>query len=276
MSSHATPGAFLERAETWLLVEEDLNNLVLSLAYARAASGAQEPDALFATVEREAEVVGCVMRTPPHKVLVTKMPQEAAPAIADELVSRYEEIPTVLGPIPAARAVAEAWVALRGGACRAGMEQRIYRLDAVTPPRDVPGKLRRATPRDLDLAVRWGEGFAADAGVQLRTRRETVVRWIDRGALFLWEVDDGRRSIAVQSGRTPRGVRIGYVYTPPEFRRSGFASACVAALSQRMLDSGYDFCVLYTDLGNPTSNAIYRRVGYEPIGDVRDFDLVGR
>ena len=76
--------------------------------------------------------------------------------------------------------------------------------------------------------------------------------------------------MAVAKGATRNGIRIGYVYTPPESRARGYASALVAAVSQKMLDEGFAFCVLYTDLSNPTSNAIYARVGYEPVADVLD------
>lgn len=41
-----------------------------------------------------------------------------------------------------------------------------------------------------------------------------------------------------------------------------------------MLEQGLSFCVLYTDLSNPTSNAIYLRIGYNPIADVGDVDIV--
>jgi predicted GNAT family acetyltransferase len=61
------------------------------------------------------------------------------------------------------------------------------------------------------------------------------------------------------------------VYTPPEWRGKGYASACVAALSQLCLDSGYQFCMLYTDLANPTSNSIYQKIGYQPIGESREY-----
>jgi predicted GNAT family acetyltransferase len=76
--------------------------------------------------------------------------------------------------------------------------------------------------------------------------------------------------MAVAKGATRHGTRVGYVYTPPERRRRGYASALVAQVSQRMLSDGFRFCVLYTDLSNPTSNAIYARLGYEPIADVVD------
>lgn len=273
---YAAAGSFLERAERWLLRHEDLNNLFLSLSYARAlADVEEEPGVLYATVEEGGDVVGCVLRTPPHKVLITDVPEEAAPAVADTLVERYETVPAILGSEPVAEAVARAWVARVGGSWRPGMRQRLYRLDEVRAPEGVPGAMRLATPEDVELAVAWGHAFAEDADIPFPSPRSTVARWIEGGALVLWEADGVPRSIAVASGRTPRGVRVGYVYTPPEHRRSGYASACVAALSRRLLEEdGFDFCVLYTDLDNPTSNSIYARVGYRPLEDVRDIDII--
>lgn len=276
LTSHQRANRFLERAESWLLRREDANNLVLSLCYARAlADVEEEPGVLYATVEDGDEIVGCLMRTPPHKVLVTDLPADAAQAVVETLVDRYDAVPAVLGSEPVARAVAEAWVERVGGEWRPGMRQRIYRLDEVRPPEGVPGRLRLAGPEDLELAVEWGHAFADDADVRFTSPRSAVTRWIEGGALVLWEVEGAPRSIAVASGRTPHGVRVGYVYTPPEHRRSGYASACVAALSRRLLEEdGYDFCVLYTDLDNPTSNSIYARVGYRPVEDVRDIDII--
>jgi predicted GNAT family acetyltransferase len=60
---------------------------------------------------------------------------------------------------------------------------------------------------------------------------------------------------------------IGLVYTPPYFRGKGYATSCVAAVSQLALDRGFEKCVLYTDLANPTSNSIYMKIGYRPICD---------
>jgi predicted GNAT family acetyltransferase len=85
--------------------------------------------------------------------------------------------------------------------------------------------------------------------------------------LVLWEVEGTPVSMAGYSGSTPNGIRVAPVYTPPENRGKGFAGACVAALSQKLLDDGRKFCFLYTDLANPTSNHIYQTIGYEPVAD---------
>ena len=79
--------------------------------------------------------------------------------------------------------------------------------------------------------------------------------------------------MAAFSARTRNTVRVGYVYTPAEHRRRGYASALVARVSRHILDSGFRQCVLYTDLANPTSNRIYRAIGYRPIQDVMDVNF---
>ena len=270
---HAGPGDFLQRAESGLLASEAEHNLHLSLAYVRRDAGATGADVLFDTVEQDGDLVGCVIRTPPHKLLITSMPPEAAPDIVGPVAELYDEIPAVLGPADSAVAVASAWTALKGGGWETGMQQRIYRLDQVESVRPVPGAMRLATMDDLELLTDWGTGFARDAGHAFLLAREQVNRMIERQDLHIWQ-DESPASMAVAQGATPNGCRIGYVYTPPELRGRGYASALVARLSQRMLDSGMTFCVLYTDLGNPTPNAIYQRIGYNVICDVRDIDIV--
>jgi predicted GNAT family acetyltransferase len=99
-----------------------------------------------------------------------------------------------------------------------------------------------------------------------------VAERIAQRRLFLW-CDPEPVSMAGWSGRTANGVRINFVYTPRGCRRRGYASACVAALSQHLLDSGRRFCTLFTDLANPTSNKIYRSIGYEHVGNFKHVEF---
>jgi len=273
--AHSDARTFLERARAWLMEKEDEHNLLLGLA--EMLSGGPPADGadgyLFATVEERGEVVGAVFRTPPYKAGLTAMPLAAAPGVARVLAERYDHLPAVFGRREVAEVVGEAWASLKGVVARPGLPQRMYRLDRVTFPEGIPGAMRPATQEDLPRVHDWGERFAEDAGASFATAPRTRVGWVESGSLFLWEDEGEAVSMALATGRTPNGVRIGYVFTPRERRGRGYATALTAALSQRELDRGARFCVLYTDLTNPTSNAIYPRVGYRPLHDLMDVDF---
>jgi predicted GNAT family acetyltransferase len=95
-----------------------------------------------------------------------------------------------------------------------------------------------------------------------------------RAGLVLWD-DDGPASLAGFGGHTPNGIRIGPVYTPPERRGRGYASALVAELSAELLSQGRRFCFLYTDLADPTANRIYERIGYERVCESAEIAFEG-
>ena len=121
--------------------------------------------------------------------------------------------------------------------------------------------------------VAWMRAFDAeamgpDAGRQdMAVLVDQMLSAPDRTG-WIWD-DDGPVAMCQSTGPTPRGVRIGAVYTPPDLRRRGYASALVAAASQAELDRGRRWCFLFTDVENPTSNAIYQRIGYRPIREIQ-------
>ena len=267
------PRAFAARATPFLLAHEAHHNLPLGIV----ATLVEQPDRwpttpYLATVEDADRVVGAVVMTPPHNPILSR---QTAPGtldlIAADLHRHHPDLPGVLAPADLAAPFAATWHRLTGRTARREMALRIFQLDTVIPVASVPGALRRATDADRDLLVAWFAAFHAEAfapghagdaaqAIAARLRAPT-------GGLYLWE-DDGPRSLAGATGPTPNGIRIGPVYTPPEFRARGYASAAVAALSQLLLDQGRRFCFLHTDLANPTPNRIYQRIGYRPVGDL--------
>jgi len=271
-----TAAAFLERAEPWLLEQEAENNLVLGIA--RQLSGGDHPyraPIYLATVEDHGAVCGCAYRTPPYKLGITQVPAAAMALLVDDVAEMYATIPAILGPEREALQFADLWIQRVGGQWEPGMRQRVQALEQVIPPDEpAPGALREARAADLSLVADWAASFIRDVGVPGGQSRALAERLVDQGAMYLWEHDE-IRSMASVSGKTQRGIRIGYVYTPPEFRGRGYATSAVAALSQLMLDRGRRFCFLYTDLANPTSNAIYKRIGYESVCDVVDINFLG-
>jgi ribosomal protein S18 acetylase RimI-like enzyme len=266
--------SFLDRAERWLLEAEAEHGLLLGIAAELRAGNSVYDDYYLATVEAEEEVVGCVFRTPPFKLGLTRMPIEALPAVVEDVAGRFGGLPAVLGPEAEASRFAELWAERFGVGTREGMRQRISVLEEVeAPPRPASGSMRLARPDDTERAVRWLREFEQEVGIGAADPEAQVASYLRDGELFLWQ-DGDVVSMAAATGATPHGIRIAYVYTPPELRGRGYASALVASLSQSQLDAGRRFCFLFTDRANPTSNEIYRRIGYRPVCDVVDVEFV--
>jgi predicted GNAT family acetyltransferase len=273
---------FSRRAEPFLLAHEAEHNLMLGICSTLLQQpGYYESAPYLALVAAGEEVVAVAMRTSPYNPVLSLIPDAARATTALELLTRnlldaYGQLSGVLGPTAVSRAFAEQWQHVSGQPYHPGMRQRIYQLDEVTPVAGVPGCYRGATEADRDLLVHWLAAFGQEAlGGRAAMEPE---RWVDQAfatptrGVSLWE-DGEPVALAAYGNPTPHGIRIGPVYTPPERRRRGYASACVAALSQQLLDEGRRFCFLFTDLSNPTSNHIYQAIGYRPVGDVDEYQF---
>jgi GNAT superfamily N-acetyltransferase len=264
---------FYRRAEPFLLEREADHNLILGIC----ADLIQHPEhytqpPFLAVLEEGQAVIAAAMMTPPHNLVLShSLSPEGPEFLARELYGIGMALPGVNGPSSVSQAFVGQWQASSGRSCRLAMTMRIYQLVTVRPVTGVAGHMRRATEADRDLLLDWFDAFNREAlGEEDRATAESAVdRFLHTGArgLYLW-IDRQPVSMAGSSGPTPNGIRISAVYTPPECRRKGYASACVAALSQRLLDSGRKFCFLFADLSNPTSNKIYQDIGYMPVCDV--------
>ena len=67
-------------------------------------------------------------------------------------------------------------------------------------------------------------------------------------------------------------VRVDPVYTPAHLRGRGYAGAVTVEVSRAALAAGATDVVLFTDPANPTSNALYQRIGYVPLTDWAVYD----
>ena len=264
--------AFLDVCGSFLEAREPEHQLTLGiLGDALARRDFPEDGALVAALGG-GRVVATAIWTPPWNVILSEVDDEQAiHAIADALAG--DDLGGVNGPPEHVETFARAWTDRTGWTYRRGMLQRSYALESVTAPKGLPGLLRRARVADRDQMVAWMLAFEAEAmGSEAghRDMRTLVDDMLSKSARtgYFWEAHGKPVSMCQATGATPHGIRIGAVYTPPELRRRGYASALVAAVSQAELDLGRRWCFLFTDLANPTSNRIYQAIGYRPIRDV--------
>lgn len=267
------PSAFLDATGDFLVEREAEHNLIFGIcANLRADPGFPNASPYLAAIRLADRVVGAAVMTPPWNLVLSCMDAPGAlPALAADLDARRMAVPGTTGPATEVARFADTWCSPHGLASGSGMAERIYRLQRVSPPTGVPGAVRLATPADRDLLVAWVEAFLVEAldAANPDEAADLVDRSLRTGTRtwYLWE-DGGPVSVAAAVGPTPNGIRIGPVYTPPELRRRGYASAVAAAASQAELDQGRRFVFLFTDLANATSNKIYQAIGYEPVIDV--------
>jgi len=269
-------GDFERSAFPFLVAREAEHNLLFGiLAGIRAGEYAAPP--YFAVVRDGERVVAVALRTPPFNLVLSTIDDPGAvPLLAVDAAARWPDLPGVLGPTDDARRFAELWQARTGCAATLHTAERAFRLTTVIAPRPVAGRIKLAEPADRAWIAAWLVSFGAEALRQtqdlarMEAFADRIIARLGGRAMYLWD-DGGPVSMTLASAVTPHGSRVGAVYTPPELRGRGYASALVAAASQAQLDTGRRFCFLFTDLANPTSNHIYQAIGYEPVCDVDEY-----
>jgi predicted GNAT family acetyltransferase len=270
---HKTAAEFLERSGEWLERAEAENNLLLGISrYFETNPNQTDVNPYLLTVEDSGILLGAALMTPPRHLIIARMPDTALVALADYFMQKSITVPGVVGPKNTSQLFATHWENNTGKSSRLKMSQRIYACERVVVQAYSRGRLIPAIESDEALLVDWAGDFCRDAGIEdeIEYQKARISNEIAKQSLYVWD-NDQVMSMALVQRETARGICISMVYTPPHLRKQGYATSCVAALTQRMLDSGKRFCCLYTDLTNPTSNAIYQRIGYEPVCDSEDW-----
>lgn len=234
----------------------------------RGQGPGRDQSALFGWWTRDGRVEGTLMWTGSHPPLLSAMPEPAARELADALAGRGTAVPGVNGPWTAAEWFAEAWTRRTGTASRVALRQGLYRLARLDVPDPPPeGAARIAAGADRGLVLDWFAAFHRAVGEHGEVNPAVVDGRLREGGIALWEA--GGRPVAM-AGRTSivAGMaRVAHVYTPAGHRRRGYGAAITAAITQAAQDAGATDIVLFTDLANPTSNGVYKRLGYRPVED---------
>lgn len=281
LRAHATAADFLQAAMELLMENEVANNLPIGVA-SSLKDGRRYGDAepIFATVEEGRACVAAFIMTPPHALQVhAKSGREDAAfsLFVEHAQSRRIPVPGVVGIREQARSFAEVWTERTGEDWTLKRSMRIFTLERMPPAVGVAGILRQADAEDRELLERWVDAFSAELGelTDADRARRLAGELIERRSAYLWIDEHGFPvSCACNLRKIVTGEVLNLVFTPPELRGRGYASAAVAELSRRLLDRGARFCCLFADLANPVSNRLYQKIGYEPVVNYSAIDFL--
>ncbi|WNF23476.1 GNAT family N-acetyltransferase [Mesobacillus jeotgali] len=258
---------FKKDVSSFLEQDEVVNNLSLGVL-----NSAEKTPLLMAVVQRDEEIVWVMIQTQHDKIICSKaalLSPDELRLIAEQMHHEFKSIPGLVGDRKLIVELSGYLSKLRNVTATVEMNQGLYKLEKVKKSILSKGKLRALTEQEQGLAKEWVYRFCEDVNLPISmdeadSKADDLIR---KGRLMGWEVDGEIVSMANGSRPTERNININFVYTPIKHRKKGFASDCVAAISQMMLDQGYQTTSLYTDLSNPTTNKIYQEIGYEWVTD---------
>jgi predicted GNAT family acetyltransferase len=266
----AVPEDVLECAGSFLHGDPVRHNVILTLLEARVVH--PEPGRYW-VAQVDGRVSGVALQSPTHFfATVTPMARDVVDAVVDAIVDVGAHLPGVNGEAATAARFAGRWTERTRSAAHPVEGQRIYEVENVIPAARTTGQLRSATRKDRNLLVAWFEAFEVESGASGgHAAADVVDRRLAAGHLWIWD-DDVPVAMGGVSAPVAGVVRVGPVYTPPERRHRGYASGLVAAASSTARARGQR-CILYTDLGNATSNSIYRAIGYRAVEEALRYEF---
>ena len=149
----------------------------------------------------------------------------------------------------------------------------IYRCDKVTNPKKATGHSIYSNATHKPILERFITGMVHDLAHRPMNEGEAegfAEAVAGSENLFLWEDEGAPVSMAMITHRTPKYARINTVYTDNTKRGNGYAGALMEEVTRRVLDEGR-IPMLYTEQDNVCSNATYRRVGYNSVGELVEY-----
>lgn len=263
---------FASRVTPFLEKNEDKFSLFLGVLE-RIKAGAYE-NPYMATIEQNGQLLAIFQMTPPHPFNIIFVDEGQISNCTDicitELINHAIPVESIISVKEWAVLFAQKWQEKTGGNYSLLMDQGIYRLDQVEELLKMSsGTWRYATANDALLIEKWYAQFERDTGlsttapVEIKKRVKTM---LEGKEVFLWEDHGEVVSMMKKARPTANGITVSLVFTPAEKRRKGYGRTMVAAVSKELLKE-FEFCVLYTDMLNPTSNKIYQEIGYQKLVD---------
>jgi GNAT superfamily N-acetyltransferase len=273
--------AFRRDAEPMLLADPARNNLPLGVLQVLLDSPEVYPVVHLWMARRDGRPCGLAIQTEPHNVLLADpLDDEAVDALVEAVIADGWPLPGVTANLPWAGRFAEHAASMTDRTTTQILHEGVWHLTEVHDVPAPPGSARPATAADRELLRSWMRAFADEAlppehpWDAARADLDLDLRLAERGGGFMvWQDEGGPVSVSGHRVIPGVGSRIGPVYTPPEQRSRGYATRLVAEHTAGRLDAGDPACFLYTDMANPTSNAIYARIGYEKVCDAAEYSI---
>lgn len=264
---------FLQKTESFLYNREAEYSLMIGLCEQQLKLN--KNDYQYLTVLQNEKLIGVAIITDKN-LIITSTPEPIAKKLVEFIIESKLTFPGIVGPSISAEAFARIYSKLTNKKYKQAMGQKIYENIKVKAPLSIMGQAQLAEDTHIDLVAHWLLEFAQESLPHEPTTIEKTMMLmstkIKNKEVYIW-FDENKNPVSMccVARPTQNGIAINAVYTPKNKRKQGYASAVVAHATQIMLDQGKKFCVLYTDILNPTSNKIYQDIGYVEVASSKQY-----
>ncbi|MEC7986041.1 MAG: GNAT family N-acetyltransferase [Myxococcota bacterium] len=206
------------------------------------------------------------------------LPQQSIASLVDLLATPRPSISEIRGFADSVDRFVPTWTQKVACQTELFLHTSLYTLHRLTLPPTQGGTLICATDTHRSIASKLMRGFIDDcfpeqANPTLLAEKHTKKLMAQKN-LFLWKNREGEWvSLAAQVRTSWHTASISMVYTPPEHRGRGYGRCVTGMLSQKIMREQNRTCNLFADVKNPTSNYIYRSLGYEKINEEKSMFL---
>lgn len=263
---------YLKENETILLENEALNSLLFGLCIGNVQK--ENDNTLYIDISDEQGIFFTGIKTENKNLIlngnIAKI-RKAIPLLLDFIKQENINIPGIVGPKDLVLEIAKTLEHDHQWSYSIVYEQLVYELKDIKYNPEIKGQLRQETTQNIEDIAKWFQLFLREAlneKISFEEAMSTAKNKIEKGQVYSWNTDT-KVAMACTARPTRNGITVNYVFTPEDHRRHGYGTKLVAELSKLKLGEGSTFCTLFTDMTNPTSNSIYTKIGYKPIGEFR-------
>ncbi|PKM63272.1 MAG: hypothetical protein CVU97_01235 [Firmicutes bacterium HGW-Firmicutes-21] len=265
-----TAKVFADEVTDVLNKHEIQNNLLLKNINIALAAGGINSDFIMATVkDDDGKILLTAIRCMPHPMVMYETDNIRNDTVleffTDSLIENGKQVDFIFTE----KALAKSFCDIYGRKINKSFENNeclvLYILEKVNKLTLPNGNFRNATSTDMHFLPYWVADFVPACnlgGYDINFGIKTAQNLINGGQLYIWE-DNMPVSVAASVRQVTDCIFIGQVYTPPHLRGKSYSTACVASLSQKLINEGWKYCALYADCANEYSNKVYRSIGYK-------------
>lgn len=270
------PKEFVEENEKFILEKEWLNNLMAG-NYKEALKEDISEGWLLARVTDKGQTELIILLRKPWRMLMysptNNKSEELYRFAAEELYKIDPELEGVNTEKDISQIFANEFCKIAGKEPKVRFEMRILVLDKLKEAElrdDVI--FRKATEEDKETLKEYRRMFSEEALHETVSDEELEKKYERHFSMGYYILEKDGKIVATAScnRHLTKGKSVGNVFTPKEERGKGYAFNLVYRISKEFLDSGLEYCVLFTDDSNPISNHVYEKIGYERRADTME------